>query len=214
MLQFADFRLEWLRQHRKGWQYGEQGLIQAMVDHMRTHGAPEFPFRCAVEIGGGDGKSLPLTLGPLSYGGMQVIVYEENQRHRQSLLEVYGEAIEIRGHFGDADELDVDQPHIVLIDVDSIDCVIMDDVLQVCRPTILVVEHYDKAAPHITGMPQATHHVPRWLLGMPLVNNFIIQAPSEHLDTIADQYGYRPVWRTRLNSCYVPRAAIEELYRV
>ena len=47
--------LAWLVEHLDGWQFGEQGLIPAVIDAVGAVG------RC-VEYGAGDGECLPLTI--------------------------------------------------------------------------------------------------------------------------------------------------------
>lgn len=210
MFLVGDFRLEWLRDCRHGWQNGEQGLLAEMAK------ATSVMAECmtAVEIGGGDGDLLPLTTEPLLDLGFDLIVYECDATRRYKLETKYAGRAEVRGRFDTTSDLSQDNPFLVVIDVDSIDSIIMDEVLQMCAPGIICVEHYDKAAPYVSGMLDADMAVPRWLLGMPTMRNFIIQSPSEHLDALADVHGMKPVWKTRLNSCYASEDVIQELYRV
>lgn len=163
-----------------------------------------------VEIGAGDGGELPLTLEPF-LGQCKVIAYEADDEARSGLAAKYGANLTIRGMFTNGWELQKDGPDIVVVDVDGIESIFMRSVLENSNPRVLMVEHYDKAAPFMAGKSQMEEKVPQWLLGMPLFNGFCIQAPSEHLDVIGQEFGYKPVFRTRFNSIYASMQAAEVL---
>ena len=197
---------EWIAEFADGWQFGEQGCIAEIVRRLGD-------CRVAVEVGGGDGEELPLTLEPL-LGKLTVIAYEMDSESRAKLSNHYGKDLHVRGMFTGGECLANTQPDVLLIDVDGIDALYMDSALYHVHPQIVVVEHYDKCGPVINDMPGAADAVPQWLLGMPVFNGFVIQAPSQHLDRIASRHGYQPIFRTRLNSFYASRKAAKELHCV
>jgi hypothetical protein len=204
--------LAWLKSERNGWQFGEQGLIDAIVAKLRKRFVL---FGVAVEIGAGDGESLPLTCERLIGEGWHVIAYEADDTSRGKLQKKYAD-IDVRGkyRFGSVDPCSV-----LIIDIDGADSIAMGSALATCQPSLVVVEHYDKAGPYVTsGVDSFDEPVPEWLLGMPLGvpkhKNFVIQSQSEHLDEIANSHGYAPVCQTRVNSFYVPKIALQELFHV
>jgi len=192
---------EWLADYATGWQFGEQGMLVALMEMAIEN--YDFDKVC-VEIGAGDGLSLPLTLEPFVKAGWHLHAYEMNASNRASLGEVLLQynAFSIHGAF-DNDSTIPDNASLVVIDVDSIDEYIMTKALKNCSPVVLMVEHYDIAGPHVTGASDFHKQVPRWLCGMPLFNEFRIQARHERLDDIASYNGYSPVARTRVNSIYI-----------
>ena len=204
--------LVWLKSERNGWQFGEQGLIEAIVAKLRKRFVL---FGVAIEIGAGDGESLPLTCERLIGEGWHVIAYEADEKSRETLRKKHPD-IEVRGayRFGSVDPCSV-----LLIDIDGADSIAMSSALATCQPSLVVVEHYDKAGPYVTaGAESFDEPVPEWLLGMtlgvPKHKNFVIQSQSEHLDEIANSHGYSPVCHTRVNSFYVPKIALQELFYV
>jgi len=205
----CDERLEWLRDKRNGWQFGEQGLIDAIVGRLNT------VLKVGVEIGGGDGVSLPLTLERLYWRSWHIIAYESDQKSREKLSK-HRTNLEVREAYAFEGCPDCS---VLVIDIDGADSLAMSSALMDMTPSLLVVEHYDKAGPFVTaGEASLDEPVPEWLLGMPLgipdSFGFVIQSPSEHLDDIAASYSMVPVCRTRVNSFYVPEWLAEELHNV
>lgn len=204
---FAD-GFEWLRQHSRGWQFGEQGFIDALIARYEEVSKGIMFPRVAVEIGAGDGESLPLTFDSLIASGWHVIGYEANGENQRKLHAKYHNNLVVRGQFKDGFQLRLDQPQVVSIDVDGSDYPIMQAVLQNCSPQILMVEHYDLAGPSVSlsANEDAEQCPPRWMLGMKLFNEFAIQAKAEALDKLAGTFGYVSVMRTRINSIFLPVA--------
>lgn len=202
--QFAGY--EWIGEFVSGWQFGEQGCLAEIVRRLGD-------CRVAVEVGGGDGEKLPLTIEPL-LGSLTAIAYEMDKDNRCKLASKHGKELHVRGMFTGGECLANTQPDVLLIDVDGIDALYMESSLQHVHPQVIVVEHYDKCGPVVNDMPGASEAVPQWLLGMPVFNGFVIQAPSQHLDRIASRHGYQPIFRTRLNSFYASRKAAKELHSV
>ena len=188
----CDPRYAWLSGCLDGWQFGEQGILARLMVNTQAEEGP------VVEIGGGDGGELPLTVERF-VGQRPVIVYEKDEQCRDSLRAKFGDRIDIHGAyrentFGDAS--------LVVIDVDGCDCLVMVDVLETSRPKVIMVEHYDRQG-FTSCQHQTSHCPPAWLLGMPLYSHIVIQAHYDCLDRIANEHGYSPVCRTRVNSIYM-----------
>jgi hypothetical protein len=194
---------EWLEEHLSGWQFGEQGLLVKLAEGLEG---------TCMEIGAGDGTELPLTLEPFLAAGWKLNVYEADAQKREKLAE-YLLQYKSFGIFGKFERHSaanmVSNPRVVVIDVDSCDGYIMDEILTYARPSILMVEHYDLAGPFVTGEQDFDKPVPRWLCGMPTKWGFIVQFHHAALDVIAIENGYAPVARTRVNSIYLK----SDLYR-
>lgn len=191
MLTLVDETRADLIRHAAGWQFGEQGIL--------THLAGE---GCVVEIGGGDGtQDLPLTCEAF-VGQRRVIVYELEEGNRDLLRLRFGGQIELRGRYTSGEELRGEYIAVAVVDVDGLDAMVMEDLLKHATPGVLMVEHYDTDAPIATDY-QLDRPPPAWLCGQKTaVGHFTIQAAFPCLDRIADEYGYRPVCRTRVNSIY------------
>jgi len=205
----CDPAFAWLESKRDGWQFGEQGLIDAITKVILP------ALKVAVEIGAGDGVELPLTCQRLVGRGWKVIAYEEDEEKRSKLASLFSE-IDVCGAYTFSRIPDCS---VLVIDIDGADCIAMATALESCVPNLLIVENYDVAGPYVTaGRHSFDEPVPEWLLGMPLGipqgQYFKIQAPAEHLDEIAAAHGMVPVCRTRVNSFYVPAAIAEELRNV
>lgn len=205
-------RFDWLRNERNGWQFGEQGLIDAVIGRI----APA--LRVGVEIGGGDGDGLPLTLDRLYSRGWKIVAYEADEDSQIKLGQKY-QSLDVRGEYKFGD---VPRCTVAVIDIDGHDELAMQAFLTQSgpfMPYLLVVEHYDKAGPYVTnGRNSFAEKIPQWLLGMPLGipegQSFIIQSPSERLDQIAAEYYMVPICRTRVNSFYVPDWLVKDLSNV
>ena len=193
----------WLEGHLAGWQFGEQGMLVALADGLEG---------TCMEIGAGDGTELPLTLEPFIAAGWKLDVYEADEQKREKLADylLQYRSFGMHGKFDKYSAANMSKnPQVVVIDVDSCDGYIMDELLAHARPGVLMVEHYDLAGPYVTGEDDFAKPIPRWLCGMPTVNSFRIQFRNEALDVIAAENGYVPVARTRVNSIYLK----SDLYR-
>jgi len=205
----CDSRFEWLRNKRNGWQFGEQGLIDAIVAQLSP------VWRVGIEIGAGDGDGLPLTLSPLYDRKWKIIAYEADEESQIKLVQKY-QSLDVRGayNFGPVPKCSV-----AVIDIDGHDSLAMDAFLSHTIPYLLVVEHYDQAGPYVRFEEDTFDQpIPRWLLGMPLGipqnPGFLIQSPFHHLDAIASKYEMIPVCRTRVNSFYVSNWLAKDLCNV
>ena len=184
--------LRWLCEHLDGWQFGDQGLIKAIAEHLKLSGE-------GVEYGAGDGELLPLTIDPYYDAGKQCTLVEINAERRESLTACYSGAV-VCATLNWASAFKKAQPSIVVIDIDGLDSVVMRDMFQSgVRPEILVVEHMDNHYP--IGTTNAAF-IPEWLLGQKLQSGLTIQDTAETLHAIAAKYGYERICVNRCNSYF------------
>jgi hypothetical protein len=193
--------LKWLEGCAGGWQFGEQAILATIAVRLQADG------QC-VEIGAGDGEGLPLTIEPWYNRGDRCLLYERDSEARTKLQSKFPNAT-IRGEFSESWIWDAeDEIAVCVIDVDGIDSTIMIDVLAHCRPTILMVEHFDM---HHERNCESVAAVPAWLMGLPLERGFRIQDNAATINRYAAQYQYARVGRTRVNSIFVRDTDIEKL---
>lgn len=196
----AEF--EWLTKHASGWQFGEQGILVAIADAIGiTDG------QC-VEIGAGDGESLPLTIDPFYQRGNPCVLFEKDAESLGRLMVMYPQAKHCGEFSTHQTSVMQNMPLVVSIDVDSIDSVMMDQVLSSHTPLILMVEHFDKCHYADTAEVQ---RVPEWLLGLTIAGGFTIQDNAATLNSIAKQYDYTRIGTTRVNSIFVHDPLVEKV---
>lgn len=195
----AEF--EWLRTRAGGWQFGEQGILVALAN---TVGKAD---QC-IEIGAGDGESLPLTIDPFYQYGLECVLFERETESLQKLQAKYPKA-KLRGEFCVNATVGIaNTPLVCVIDVDSIDSIIMDQVLRWHQPQILMVEHFDKFHPANT---QQVQRIPQWVLGHVIDGGFTIQDNAATLNSIAAEYNYTRLGTTRVNSIFVHNSLAEKV---
>ena len=189
----TELRFARLNDRADGWQFGETGILEALSERFN----PDL----AVEIGAGDGQSLPLTLGFLLEKGVKTVLFEADEL-RQNALKMTRKAAVIHGFF-DArllDGLELPQSFVV-VDVDGQDWPIAEEVLRCGRPQVMMVEHYDEFGPRY-GRCEPEGLPPRWCLGL-LVDGFSIQAPAKEIEKRIRWYGYTLIAKSRVNSLFV-----------
>jgi hypothetical protein len=193
--------LQWLESHSAGWQFGEQGVLAAIAVKLQAEG------QC-VEIGAGDGESLPLTIEPWYNRGDRCLLYEKDDSAREKLTARFPKAT-IRGEFGAGYSHELEQKIAVcVIDVDGIDSSILFSVLMLRRPRILMVEHFDMC--HERNCDTVAN-VPKWLLGLKLERGFTVQDNAATIESIARFHGYSCVGRTRVNSIFILESDLDKL---
>ena len=195
--------LRWLCDHLDGWQFGDQGLIEAIITTLDLSGY-------FIEYGAGDGVSLPLTL---QYRAeclpKKCFLIEIDDRRRELLRQQFPEAIVQKSFcWSQCSGKDI---AVVVIDIDSQDSVVMREMLTAgVRPELLVVEHMDSHYPIGTTLSAP---IPQWMLGLKLASGHAIQDTAETLHTIAGQYGYERVGFNRCNSYFVRGDKFLSLFR-
>lgn len=185
---------EWLNDHASGWQFGESGFLKAICDRIGVDQA--------VEIGAGDGDSLPLTLAFLYDQGVPALLFEkdyasrEKLKHRYRKADIYGEWL-----LGKPDLHLISNRSCVVVDVDSFDYEIADSIAWPKSASVICVEHYDKCGPGASdnyGVP------PKWLLGKQLAEGgFIIQAKAGDIEEMMEVNGFSLIGISRVNSIFV-----------
>ena len=73
----TEQRFAWLNDRADGWQFGETGILEALSERFN----PDL----AIEIGAGDGQTLPLTLGFLLEKGVKTLLFEADELRQNAL---------------------------------------------------------------------------------------------------------------------------------
>ena len=189
----TEQRFAWLNDRADGWQFGETGILEALSERFNPN--------LAIEIGAGDGQTLPLTLGFLLEKGVKTLLFEADEL-RQNALKMTKKTAIINGFFDIRllEGFDLSQSFVV-VDVDGQDWPIAEQVLRMGRPQVMMIEHYDQFGPRI-GHAEPEGLPPRWCLGL-LVDGFSIQAPAFEIERRIRWYGYALIAKSRVNSLFV-----------
>lgn len=199
---------DWLLHHRHGWQFGEQGIIEAIVGAINGDIPQE--HRWCVEFGAGDGAELPLMCEPIMRreGWRSLLIEADAKKCDVLRLRVPTSAMIVNGWVRLDGGLTIDEhmaraecppsPALMVIDVNSIDYYIA--ATMKARPYVLCVEHMDETCDVNTKEP----FVPRLEdAGKRMGNGYELQANSAALDATMIPGGYSLIFRTRVNSVYV-----------
>jgi hypothetical protein len=206
-------QVAWLCEHLGGWQFGEQDLLLAVVETLEINGT-------CVEIGAGDGETLPLTIDRLYHHGLGCMLFESDESRREKLSLRYPDALvcgkytggdfewrrEARQKFADISTW----PDMAVIDVDGVDSVLMKGVMYMQKPAVVVCEHMDRNYPIGTS---SSSPFPVWSLGHELLNGFRIQDTAETLQWMAANLEYERFGYNRCNSFFVRRDRFTDLFR-
>lgn len=210
----------WVRRHASGWQFGEQGVIEAIIDHLGERIPKD--DRWAVEFGAGDGGVAPVTVASmLKREGWKLLLIESDQKRADLLRHrVPGDSTIINAMVSIEGENAIDNimarakcpadPAIMVIDVDSIDYYIAKSMKS--RPYVLCVETMDIYNPVNTSVPYVP---PIDICGNPTKDASFggcEQANAAAVDTLMLEYGYKLVFRSRCNSIYV-RGDVAEMMK-
>ena len=183
----------WLVEHLDGWQFGEQGLLLAIAEHLDLKGR-------AIEYGAGDGETLPLTAERYvnSRRGGSLLI-EIDEKSRSKLAKRYP-AAEIHASL-DWSRVPKESVAIAVIDIDSHDSVVMREMLGAgVRPAVMMVEHLDREYPVTTSHADP---LPRWALGLAMQGGFRLQDTAETLQYLAHRNGYERIGLNRCNSFFI-----------
>jgi hypothetical protein len=192
---------EWLTEKSGGWQFGEQGILVALANAINQ------PGQC-VEIGAGNGEGLPLTIEPFYNHGLDCVLFEKDADSIEKLAAKFPKA-KIRGEYEFAVSSNLEANLMLcVIDVDSIDSLIMEHFLRNHRTSVLMVEHFDECHP---GSVAELGRVPAWLLGREIDGGFKIQDNAETLFSMACDFNYTRLGTTRVNSIFVHDSLVEKV---
>lgn len=185
------YGFEWLAQYQSGWQFGEQGVLKRLCDLLHVV--------YGVEIGAGNGTTLPVTLDFLP-----VLTLFEIDQAKQDMLRVVFPHADVQGGFDESSLHLIPKRACVVVDVDCNDLELALLALQ-RLPRIIMVEHYDTEGPFMASSKNDTPIgiVPEWLLGMRLFNNFVIQQPLANVREQMKERGYLLVAESRVNGIYL-----------
>jgi hypothetical protein len=194
--------LPWLVDHCYGWQFGEQGILSELCRRLCVTDG--------FEIGAGDGEALPVTLDFLP----NLTLFEIDQDKQKTLAKKFDTAKIYGAYDGSQAEL-VTDGSCVVVDIDSDDLAVAVTVLDAARPSVIMVEHYDRCGPWMqaAGEPiEPWEDVPSWLIGMRLEQGgYAIQQPWQVVQAELATRGYVIVALSRVNGIYVRRDKLETL---
>lgn len=209
--QIVDNDCLWVRRHASGWQFGEHGIIEAIINHLGNR-IPEGD-RWAVEFGAGDGGHVPVTVGPLAErpDWKQLLIEGDVQRAGALKLRSAKNAVVVNAFVATEGDNSIDSimarsgcspdPAVMVVDVDSIDYHIVKTMKS--RPYILCVETMDIYNPVNTVEPYIPTIKECGEPSADLSFGGTKQANAVAVDTLMLEYGYKLVFRTRCNSMYV-----------
>lgn len=195
--------LNWMREHLAGWQFGEQGLIPAVLNAIGADG------HC-IEYGAGDGESLPVTIDRVTpRNPWRRVLVEIDSEKCERLNARYPKDIVTK--WFDWNRYVTERIACVVIDIDGKDSVVLRQMLGAgVFPDLIVCEHMDLDFPITTTNPAS---IPEWLLGQELPGKFRIQDTAETLHAIAGKYGYERIGLNRCNSFFVKSIHYQGLFR-
>ncbi len=221
-----DAECAWLVECANGWQFGEQGVIDAIVD--RLEWAIPVEDRWAVEFGCGDGVATRLMCQHVTtLPGWRSLLIEAEGLYFERFIQqggipdgvvVLNNRVEISGHNSIDDHMQIAQcaanPAVMVVDVDSADYYIVEAMAS--RPYILCVEtldmcsqlHKDNADKvYVPTVEECGKEVPRDI-GQ---DN---QANTTAMNALMHSRGYKLVYRSRVNSIYVRGDMVPHLRKV
>lgn len=214
---------DWLVNHKRGWQVGEQGILEAIVREIEND-IPE-EHKWAVEFGAGDGTTLPITCEQIirkpGWRGLLIEGSENNclrlNKHIPHLtIAVHGMVtLEAGKTIDDYMERSVcpPTPALMVVDVDSIDYYIVTQMK--ARPYVLCVEHLDLESTRYNDEP----FLPKLedagkVYTLPgRMGLWHLTANSKAFDISVPELGYTLAARTRFNSIYVRNDVIGKVAR-
>lgn len=141
-------QVAWLAEHLGGWQFGEQDLLMAVMNKLEVFSEYADLFRC-IEIGAGDGEELPLTIQRFYEAGTECLLFESVDKRRVAISKKYPLAKVDGAFYGQ----ELPPSVLVVIDIDSHDSQIMQQVMKRDRPAVVVCEHMDRRYPIGTSAP-------------------------------------------------------------
>lgn len=214
---------DWLCHHRHGWQFGEQGVLEALTAEIEKD-IPE-EHRWVVEFGCGNGADLPLTCDRITRrpGWRGLLIDSEPENVAKLRRRVPATSLVVEGWVKPEPGLTIDEhmaangcpqtPALMIVDVDSIDYYIVRSMA--ARPYLLCVEHMDMICPLFNDKPFVpvmedagnTFTVPN------RGGVFSLQANSQALDLSVPGLGYTLVFRTRINSVYARNDIVNKVTR-
>lgn len=204
---------EWLAEKKRGWQVGEQGIIEAVIGAIEND-IPE-DHKWAVEFGAGDGVKLPLTCEQIiRKGGWRGLLIDADKSNCERLARrVPSLSLVVEGAVTIETGCTIDDrmaaatcpptPALMVVDVDGPDYYIV--TAMKARPYVLCVEHLDLYCPLYNDEPfvPQTSDAGKTFTTPTTIGFFHLSANAKALDHSVPPMGYTLAARTRFNSIFV-----------
>lgn len=219
-----DDSIIWVGRHQYGWQFGEQGVIEAIIDVLEEHIDPD--ERWAVEFGVGDGTRTQVTINPLiDRRDWRAILIEADKDRAARIVANFGPNVRIVNERVSVDgDGSIDKqlaragcplsPAVMVVDIDSYEYHIVKAMK--ARPHVLCVETLDLHC-NVSG---EAHFIPdaddcgKFFEGRNGDLGFRAQASASAFDALLHDMEYKLVFRSRVNSIYVRGDSAKKLRRV
>jgi predicted SAM-dependent methyltransferase len=212
---------EWLFHKKRGWQFGEQGLIEAIIAEIEND-IPD-DHRWVVEFGAGDGGKLPLTSDQIvrKTGWRSLLIDGDETNCSKLSRTVPPLALVVNTMVGLKDGETIDDhmakvgcpstPALMVIDVDGMDYYIATSMN--ARPYVLCIEHLDLESTRYNAEPflPSQDEAGKQFQCPGIMGYFHISANTKALDISIPPMGYSLASRTRINSIYVRNDIINKV---
>lgn len=204
---------DWLSAHRSGWQFGEQGLLEAIIGAIEGDLPDE--YRWVMEFGAGDGVETPITCDRIiRKPGWHGLLVEGSVKHHERLVRaaprsatVVGGLVTMNPGSTVDDYMEKfgcpETPALMIVDIDGADYYIVSAMK--ARPYVLCVETLDLYCPRYNDGPFVPTKADAGTLftAPPMAGAFHLGANAQALDLAVVPMGYTLAIRTRVNSIYV-----------
>lgn len=213
----VDDQCLWLARHASGWQFGEQGIIEAIINRLEEIGEMPEAHRCAIEFGAGDGGNTPVTVANIALRqGWKSLLIEADADKCRRLSKRFPTARVVTDRVTVDGESSIDThiakseltttPAVMVVDIDSYEYYIVKSMK--ARPYVLCIEtldHHHNKSTRIPYIPTIEECGNRFDLVDQLSQDYTFrkQASASATDFMMHDLGYKLVYRTRVNGVYV-----------
>lgn len=204
---------DWLCDKRRGWQAGEQGILEAIIECLE----PTLPdeSRWCVEFGAGDNGKLPLTCDRIiRKSGWRSLLIDGDEGNAKRLVKsvpmsaqvVQGIVLLDNGNTID-DYMDrascPTDPALMVVDIDSLDYYVVTQMK--ARPYVLCVEHLDTYSSKYNdeAFVPSIEDAGKLFTCPGTIGKFHLVANTKAFDISVPPLGYTLAARTRWNSIYI-----------
>jgi SAM-dependent methyltransferase len=214
---------DWLIHKKRGWQHGEQGIIEAIIGEIEQ----DIPLehRWAVEFGAGDGGKLPLTTDMLvrreGWRSLLIDGSEDNCRKLNKMVPPSALVRNVMVKLAPGDTIDdhmkeatcPSTPAVMVIDIDGMDYHIA--MAMKARPYVLCIEQLDTHSPKYNDEPfvPSIEDSGKQYQCDGIEGYFHISANLKALCISVPTLGYTLAAATRLNSIYVRNDMVGKVVR-
>lgn len=219
----AEPTCDWLSQHRWGWQFGEQGLLGAIIGEIEADLPDE--HRWVVEFGAGDGLETPITCDQIiRKPGWHGLLIEGSVQNHARLLRTAPRSATVEGGLvtvmpGTTVDDYMERagcpstPALMIVDIDGADYYLVEAMK--ARPYVLCVETLDLYCPLYNDAPfvPTKEDAGKLFTAPPMTGAFHLGANTRAFDLMVPPLGYTLAARTRVNSIYVRNDVIGKVAR-